>query len=139
MSEILLFQAVVFACGTTAFVATLRLLRRYLELRHERPGAGATADALAGLLAGLHERLARIEQTAEATALEVERLAEAHRYLARLAADRGGAGPPRAARRARDHAPLTGGRLPGATRGVGCPLGVPVGPTFHRRASSPGT
>jgi hypothetical protein len=79
MSEILLFQAVVFVCGTTAFVATLRLLRRYLELRHERPGAGATADALAGLLAGLDERLARLEQTAEATALEVERLAEAHR------------------------------------------------------------
>jgi hypothetical protein len=87
MSEILLFQAVVFACGTTAFVATLRLLRRYLELRHERPVASATADALAAL----DERLARIEQTADATALEVERLAEAHRYLARLAADRGGA------------------------------------------------
>jgi hypothetical protein len=91
MSEILLFQAVVFVCGTTAFVATLRFLRRYLELRHERTVASATGDATADVLAGLDERLARIEQTAEATALEVERLAEAHRYLARLAADRGGA------------------------------------------------
>jgi hypothetical protein len=36
MSEILAFQAVLFVCGTTAFVASLRFLRRFLELRYER-------------------------------------------------------------------------------------------------------
>src|SRR3954464_10705922 len=36
LSDILILQVVVLVCGTTALVASLRFLRRYLELRHER-------------------------------------------------------------------------------------------------------
>jgi hypothetical protein len=86
MSEILMFQAILFVCGTTAFVASLRFLRRYLELRQERPDSGA--------MDGLHQRLERIEQAAETTAIEVERLSEANRFMARLLADRVGVSYP---------------------------------------------
>jgi hypothetical protein len=80
MSEILAFQAILFVCGTTAFVASLRFLRRYLELRHERSLSAPTM--------GLPERLDRIEVAVEATALEVERISEANRFIAKLLADR---------------------------------------------------
>lgn len=80
MSEILAFQAILFVCGTTAFVASLRFLRRYLELRHER--------SLSTLTTELPERLDRIEVAVEAIALEVERISEAHRFIAKLLADR---------------------------------------------------
>ncbi len=80
MSEILAFQAILFVCGTTAFVASLRFLRRYLELRHERSLSAPTTE--------LHERLDRIELAVEATALEVERISEANRFVAKLLADR---------------------------------------------------
>ena len=86
MSEILMFQSIVFVCGTTVFVASLRFLRRWLELRQQRPIAGA--------IEGVHERLARIEQLVESTAVEVERVAEANRFVARLLAERGGAAYP---------------------------------------------
>jgi enamine deaminase RidA (YjgF/YER057c/UK114 family) len=80
MSEILEFQAVVFICGTIAFVATLRFVRRFLELRHEKFLRVRTDN--------LDERLARIETTVETTALEVERVAEANRFVAKLLNDR---------------------------------------------------
>jgi hypothetical protein len=80
MSEILAFQGLVFVCATTAFVASLRFLRRFLELRHERTLSVPTT--------GLQERLERIETTVDATALEVERIAEANRFMAKLLADR---------------------------------------------------
>ena len=80
MREILAFQAILFVCGTTAFVASLRFLSRYLELRHERSLAVPTT--------GLPERLDRIEAVVEATALEVERISEANRFIAKLLADR---------------------------------------------------
>src|SRR5256885_16193441 len=44
MVEMMAFQAVVIVCGTVAFVSSLRFLRRYLELRHERPPPPAAAD-----------------------------------------------------------------------------------------------
>ena len=84
MSEILLFQAVVFVCGTTAFVASLRFLRRYLELRPRR-STPAVEDSL-------QARLEAIEQIVEATAIEVERISEANRFMSRLLAERGSGG-----------------------------------------------
>ncbi len=81
MSDIFALQAVLLVCGTTAFVASLRFLRRYLELRHERALRLPPAD--------LSERLERIEQTVESTAVEVERVAEANRFVAKLLAERG--------------------------------------------------
>ena len=80
MTDIVLLQVVVLVCGTTALVSSLRFLRRYLELRHER--------ALRAEPGHVAEKLERIEQAVEATALEVERMAEANRFLAKLLADR---------------------------------------------------
>ena len=86
MSEILAFQAILFVCGTIAFVATLRFLRRFLELRHEKLLLPPDGDR--------SERLARIEATVESTAVEVERIAEASRFLAKILSDRGTPTPP---------------------------------------------
>jgi hypothetical protein len=83
MSESVFLQAWMLVCGTVAFVASLRFLRRFLELRHERRFPIA--------IDGLQERLERIELAAEATAVEVERMSEANRFIAKLLADRGGA------------------------------------------------
>ena len=77
---VLAFQAVLFVCGTVGFVASLRFLRRVVELRHERAVAASTTE--------LRERLERIESGVEATALEVERVAEANRFVAKLLAER---------------------------------------------------
>lgn len=87
MSEILAFQAVVFVCGTIAFVTTLGFVRRYLELRHERR---PLPDA------ELSTRLARIEHTMDAMAIEVERISEGNRFVAKLL-DRTGVPVPSAA------------------------------------------
>ena len=79
--EFLAFQALTVVCATTAFIASLRFLQRFLELRHERRGP-VTTDAL-------ERRLERIELTVEATAVEVERISEANRFMAKLLAERG--------------------------------------------------
>lgn len=50
----------------------------------ERSDRGALADAS---VAGLEARLARIEHVVEATAVEVERIAEAQRFAAKLLAE----------------------------------------------------
>jgi hypothetical protein len=60
----------------------MSFLKRFLELRHERR-LRAPDD-------GLAERLRRIEMTVEATALEVERVSEANRFMAKLLAERAG-------------------------------------------------
>jgi hypothetical protein len=86
MSEILAFQAVLFVCGTCGFVASLRFLLRFLELRHER-AMHTTPDALAG-------RIERMEAMLESTALEVERIGEANRFVAKLLAERVGVPSP---------------------------------------------
>ena len=82
MSEILAFQAIVVVCFTVAFVAGLRFVRRFLELKQER--------ALRLPEPGLTDRLDRIETAVESTAVEVERIAEANRFVAKLLADRAG-------------------------------------------------
>lgn len=83
MSDILVLQVVVIACGTSAFIASLQFLRRWLELKAKRP------DTIAGD-GGLHARLETIEQIVATTAIEVERLSEANRFMARLLAERTG-------------------------------------------------
>jgi hypothetical protein len=59
-----------------------RVLARWLE-----PRARATPPSLHGI----EERLARIEGAVDSIAVEVERVAEAHRYTAKLLAERGNA------------------------------------------------
>ena len=85
MVEMMAFQAVVIVCGTVAFVSSLRFLRRYLELRHERSLPAAADD--------LRERLDRIETSIDATAVEVERIAEANRFVAKLLSEHGTPSP----------------------------------------------
>jgi hypothetical protein len=83
MSEILAFQAILFICCTVGFVASLGFIRRFLELRQERLLRAAPRDASS-------ERLERVEMMVESTAVEVERLAEANRFMAKLLAERVG-------------------------------------------------
>lgn len=83
MSEIVFLQALTLACGTVAFLGSLQFLRRYVELKHEQRGPIASEE--------LQDRLERIEVAVEATAVEVERISEAQRFVARLLADRVGA------------------------------------------------
>lgn len=80
MNEVLAFQATLFVCGTISLVATLRFIGRFLELRHEKHLRAPAEDVV--------ERLARIESTVEATALEVERMGEANRFVAKLLGER---------------------------------------------------
>jgi len=86
MSEIFATQALVLTCATVAFVASLRFVRRFLELKHERALRTPAPD--------LTERLDRIELGVETTAVEVERIAEANRFVAKLLTDRAVPLPP---------------------------------------------
>lgn len=81
MPPYVFLEALMLVCGTIGFLGSLRFIRRFLEIRNERRVPIA--------LDGLQERLDRIESTVEATALEVERMSEANRFMAKLIADRG--------------------------------------------------
>jgi hypothetical protein len=83
MSEPVFLDALLIVMGTVAFVASLNFLRRFLESRGQRR---QQVD-----LDGLQERLARIESVVESTALEVERIAESNRFVAKLLSERAGA------------------------------------------------
>src|SRR4051812_42275829 len=80
MSEATFLAAMSIICGTIGFVASTRVLNRFLERRAAR---GATLGD-----PHLHERLERIELAVETTAIEVERIAESTRFVAKLASER---------------------------------------------------
>ena len=84
MTDMLELQIVFLGFVTIGLVASLRVLRRYVELKYQRPKN--TED--------LAERLQRIEQIVESTAVEVERIAEANRFMSKLLTDRGGVQSP---------------------------------------------
>ena len=75
--------ATVLAAGALVIRAAAAWWLRMKQL--ERAEGGPPEDAV---LASVEARLARIEQTVEATAIEVERIAEAQRFAARLLAER---------------------------------------------------
>ena len=79
MSDIIQLQGLVIVCGTAAFVASLLFLYRYLELKQER--------RVPNSVEGPSDRLERIELVVQATAIEVERIAEANRFMSKLLAD----------------------------------------------------
>ena len=81
MSEGVFLGALGLMFGTFAFLGLLRFVRGILELKYQRRGSMA-GD-------GLQERLERIEMAVESTAVEVERISEAQRFMAKLLADRG--------------------------------------------------
>jgi hypothetical protein len=79
MTDAAQLNGMIVVMATVAFVAALSFLRRYLEFRSaRRPQAE---------LGGLQERLERIESIVEATAIEVERISEANRFMSRLLVD----------------------------------------------------
>jgi len=82
MSDILALQLIFMVCATVAFGSSLRFLLRYLELRQQR--------RLPNIVDSLAERLEHIEQTVDATAIEVERISEANRFMSKLLAERNG-------------------------------------------------
>lgn len=82
MSEFAFLTALSIVFGTIAFLGSLVFVRRWLEIRQSRRTPIA--------LEGLQERLDRIEATVESTALEVERMSEANRFIAKLLSERGG-------------------------------------------------
>jgi len=71
-----------------AFGISLQFIRRLIELRHER-----LLRTPPEAFRDLPQRLERIENAVETTALEVERIAEANRFIAKLLAERGSAVP----------------------------------------------
>ena len=80
MSEETFLTALFLGCGTIFAVSSLVFINRLLERRHERTlKAPPPADP---------DRLDRIERAIDATALEVERVSEASRYLVRLLSNR---------------------------------------------------
>ena len=70
------FMGVAITASAAAFAWAKWLKHRYDELRIER---SATVDA---------ERIAKLENTLEALAVEVERIGEAHRYAVKLLEER---------------------------------------------------
>jgi hypothetical protein len=80
MSEAVFITAISMVLGTIVILASLWFIRRVLELKHER--------RIPIAFDGLQQRLDRIEQTVDATAIEVERISEANRFMSKLLADR---------------------------------------------------
>ena len=89
MSDILILQIAFIAASTVAFAVSLQFLTRFLE--RKRLAQTPSRDVLA-----LHQRLERIEQVVESTAIEVERIAEANRFMSKILVDRANVAIPRA-------------------------------------------
>ena len=80
MSEATFLAALAIVCGSVVIVSSLAFLNRLLGRRHERTLARPTQPD--------GDRLERIERAVETTALEVERISEASRFMSKLLADR---------------------------------------------------
>lgn len=82
--------SVAVALSALGFVVWIggRIWLRAKELERDEMASlpAASAAEIAGALAQIEARLSRLEQSADATAVEVERIAEAQRYAARLMA-----------------------------------------------------
>ena len=70
-------------CSTIVLVSISRVARQYFEGRARRIPAAPPA--------AWEQRLERIEAAVETTAVEVERIAEANRFMSKLLAERAGA------------------------------------------------
>lgn len=77
------FIAVMAVVAVVGLGTTLKFLLRVIELRHQR-----SRQTRPEAFASLAERLDRIENAVETTALEVERIAESNRFMAKLLAER---------------------------------------------------
>jgi hypothetical protein len=82
--EHLLVDIFIFVLGMSTLISVTRLASKLIE-RRKMPG---------GELRAIEERLARIEQTTDSTAIEVERVSEGLRFNTKLLAERAGAQVP---------------------------------------------
>ncbi len=80
MSNRTFLLALMIVCGSCVLIAALRFARAYFE--------GRVLRTPPPLPTGLQERLDRIEIAVEATAVEVERIAEGNRFMSKLLAER---------------------------------------------------
>ena len=72
---------------TLVVTSTLgRALLRWIDLR--RPSTSIDESRLLDALSDVRDRLAQLERTVEASAVELERIGEADRYIAKLVAER---------------------------------------------------
>jgi hypothetical protein len=85
MSEdaIVVISGLSIICGTLILVSFGKLIRSYFEARSRRSQPVFSRE--------LEDRLLQIQATVEATAIEVERVAEANRYLTRILSERASA------------------------------------------------
>jgi hypothetical protein len=72
-------------CSTIVLVSVGKVVRQYLVGRAVRESAALPVE--------LERRLDRIEAAVETTAVEVERIAEANRFMSKLLAERASAVP----------------------------------------------
>ena len=89
MSENMIFQLAAVAMAIVAFMASLQFVLRFLEIRRDKRASALPSDAL-------EERLDRIERNLDTVAVEVERIAEANRFVAKLLSERSGEKAPSA-------------------------------------------
>ena len=82
-NDTLFLIAIVAVVAMAGFATTLQFVRRLIELRHERQ-----LRTPPDIFSAVSQRLDRIESAVETTALEVERIAEANRFMAKLLAER---------------------------------------------------
>jgi hypothetical protein len=87
MDTVFGLQVVVLLCATTVVLGVLRLVRRSEELRHLK-AQSQPRDML-------QERLDRMELSIDTMAVEIERISESNRFVAKLLAERGAGLPPR--------------------------------------------
>ncbi len=83
---------VIITTGLITFGVMLGMIATAWAGRFQRPRRGRPAVPR---LAAVEERLARLEDSVNTVALEMERIAEAHRFTARVLSDRLDALPPR--------------------------------------------
>lgn len=86
MDPIFLSDLLVFGGLMALLGAVTKVTLAFVERRKGLPDARTVA-----VLDDIAQRLARLEQAADATALEVERIAEAQRFTTRLLSERAGA------------------------------------------------
>lgn len=76
MSELTFLRALSLMFGTIAFLGSLRFAYSYIALRQQRK--------LDRVPDRIEERLARIEMGIDAMAVEIERISEANRFMAKV-------------------------------------------------------
>lgn len=82
MPPYMFLSGLAIVCSVPVLITAMLLISRHISQRRRSLGAADSADIV--------RRLERIEQSVEASAVEVERLAESNRFVARLLTEKVG-------------------------------------------------